>query len=199
MEIMRIQLPETPDKKKPKKTYKKSDAIRQLEALAYAYDAKRHPSIKPEYLAPRRYRDDSANSLSKSILDFLNMSGHLAERINTCGRYVDQSQTFTDVLGKTRTIGTGQWLPTSGIKGSADISATINGRSVKIEVKQKDKQSEDQKRYQQRIEAAGGIYLIVRNYTEFYEWYNANFAVANEPQKNNQCIDNQYMKNESDQ
>jgi len=195
---MRYQLPPEPNHKKTSKPYKKPDAIRELERLYMANHRKRYPSI-PEYARScKKYRDDSSNSLTKSIIDFLNMSGHLAERINTCGRYVDQSQTFTDVLGKTRTIGTGQWLPTSGIKGSSDISATIYGRSVKIEVKQKDKQSEDQKRYQQRIEAAGGIYLIIRNFTEFYEWYNANFAVATEPQ-NNQCIDNQYMKNESDQ
>ena len=193
------QLPEIPVKKKPRPAYKKPEALKALEALYMADHRQRYPNM-PEYARTcKKYRDDSSNSLTKSIIDFLNMSGHLAERINTCGRYVDQSQTFTDVLGKTRTIGTGQWLPTSGIRGSADISATINGRSVKIEVKQKDKQSEDQKRYQQRIEAAGGIYLIVRNFTEFYEWYNANYAVATEPQKYNQCIDNQYNKNESDQ
>ena len=85
---------------------------------------------------------------------------------------MDRSQTFEDVTGKVRTIGTGQWIPTSGMKGTADISATINGRSVKIEIKMKDKQSEVQREYQRRIEAAGGIYLIVRSFAEFMDWYN---------------------------
>jgi len=66
----------------------------------------------------------------------------------------------------------GQWTPGQGTKGTADISATIRGRSVKIEVKYgKDKQSEHQKQYQEDIERAGGVYLIARNMDEFIEWY----------------------------
>ncbi len=65
------------------------------------------------------------------------------------------------------------------MKGTADISATINGRSVKIEIKMKDKQSEVQREYQRRIEAAGGVYLIVRSFAEFMTWYNT-FTVPNE-------------------
>jgi hypothetical protein len=65
----------------------------------------------------------------------------------------------------------GTWTPSTSTKGSADISATIRGRSVKIEVKQKDKQSEVQKRYQESIEAAGGTYFIARNFDEFMEFY----------------------------
>jgi hypothetical protein len=95
---------------------------------------------------------------------------------------MDRSQTFEDVTGKVRTIGTGQWIPTSGMKGTADISATINGRSVKIEIKMKDKQSEVQREYQRRIEAAGGIYLIVRSFAEFYDWYNEFIAVRTTPE-----------------
>jgi hypothetical protein len=69
-------------------------------------------------------------------------------------------------------IGSGKWIPGSMTRGSADISATIKGRSVKIEVKMKDKQSPDQKRYQQQVEAAGGIYIIVHSMDEFIELYN---------------------------
>lgn len=61
--------------------------------------------------------------------------------------------------------------------GTADISATIRGRSVKIEVKiGRDRQSEAQKRYQASIEAAGGIYYIARNIDDFMQWYNQTFG-----------------------
>ena len=83
--------------------------------------------------APKHQKTTKRN-YRKSPIDFLNLSGHMAERINCTGRYMDRSQTFEDVTGKVRTIGTGQWIPTSGMKGTADISATINGRSVKIEI-----------------------------------------------------------------
>ena len=65
-----------------------------------------------------------------------------------------------------------QWTKGTGTAGSADISATIKGRSVKIEVKiGKDRQSEAQKRYQEMIERAGGTYYIARDFDEFVEWY----------------------------
>ena len=68
-------------------------------------------------------------------------------------------------------------------KGTADISATIPiyaackiGLSVKIEVKiGKDRQSEDQKKYEKSIINAGGVYYIAKDFNSFYEWYNNNF------------------------
>ena len=57
--------------------------------------------------------------------------------------------------------------------GTADISATIGGRSVKIEVKVgRDRQSEAQRIYQQQVEAAGGIYYIATDFESFVKWYN---------------------------
>ena len=56
--------------------------------------------------------------------------------------------------------------------GSADISATIEGRSVKIEIKVgSDRQSEAQKRYQQQVENAGGTYFIATSFEQFEDWF----------------------------
>jgi hypothetical protein len=165
------QLPEIKPRKKPKAPYRKPSAVKELEALADAEAARRHPSIKPQHLARRLYRDDTANGLTKCVVEFIRLTGGMAERINCTGRYIDRSQTYTDVIGRTRTIGSGQWLPTSGVKGTADISAVIKGRAVKIEIKMKDRQSEDQKRYQEAVERAGGIYYIARNFTDFKQWF----------------------------
>jgi len=64
------------------------------------------------------------------------------------------------------------WTRGTSTAGSADISATIKGRSVKIEVKiGKDRQSDAQKRYQEMIERAGGIYIIAKDFDSFVEWY----------------------------
>jgi hypothetical protein len=66
----------------------------------------------------------------------------------------------------------GKWTPGQSTKGTADISATIRGRSVKIEIKYgKDRQSDAQKEYQAAIERAGGVYIIVRDFDSFVEWY----------------------------
>ena len=134
---------------------------------------RRYPNV-PEYaLVPKKYHERSANGLTQMVIDWLRFHGWQAERINTTGRRIDNRKTSIDVIGRARTIGKVEWIPTTGQKGSADISATVMGRSIKIEIKYgKDRQSDDQKKYQQDIERSGGVYLIVRKFDEFVEWYN---------------------------
>jgi hypothetical protein len=152
--------------------YKKFAAVKELEALAMEAARKKHPTIPEHVLAPRKYRDDKANNLTKCIIDWIRLNGFQAERISVTGRYIDNTKVVTNVIGQQQRIGSREWIPSSMQKGSADISATINGRSVKIEVKAgRDRQREAQKNYQQQIEAAGGIYIIARSFEEFLTWY----------------------------
>lgn len=162
---------------KPRKPrYKKPQAVRELEELADIANAKAHPHMPEKYLAKAKYRDDSANGLTRCIIDFIRLHGGQAERINTTGVPLDTRREVTDILGHRRTIGSIEWRPSGSTVGSADISAIINGRSAKIEVKiGKDRQSEAQKAYQKEVEAAGGIYYIAKNFTLFVEWYKATF------------------------
>ena len=125
-----------------------------------------HPNYPQDYIPKTMYKDSTANGLTKAICDYINYHGYQAERINTMG--VARTKTATDgrVLGVTWTKGT-------STAGSADISATIKGRSVKIEVKiGKDRQSDAQKRYQENIERAGGIYYIAKNFDDFVIFFN---------------------------
>jgi len=127
--------------------------------------------MPPEYIVRTKYTDKTANGLTKAIVKWINLNGYQAERISTSGRWVDNSKVVTDVLGNQKKIGSGKYIKGSGTKGSADISATIKGRSIKIEVKMKDKQSEAQIEYQKAIERAGGIYFIAKDFTSFYQFY----------------------------
>lgn len=154
----------------------KSNAVKQLETDFFDWNYRRHPSV-PEYarIAPK-FDDKTANGLTKCIITFLQIRGHQAERISTTGRYIDNTTTFTDAMGFTRKIGSGKWIKGNTTKGSADISATINGKSVKIEVKiGRDRQSAAQKQYQQDIEQAGGFYFIAKDLATFADWYNETF------------------------
>jgi hypothetical protein len=147
------------------------NAISQLKELAIAHSRTKYPTI-PEYArCTRNYSDRTANGLTKCIIDYLNFSGHQAERINSTGRPIDNTKIVKDVLGSSRRIGSMKWIPGSGTKGTADISATIWGKSVKIEVKMKDKQSPDQKQYEQSVIRAGGVYWICRSFEEFLSYY----------------------------
>jgi hypothetical protein len=144
-----------------KKEYKA--LLHELKLQRYAIT---HPNYPQDYIPKTMYKDSTANGLTKAICDFINYQGYQAERINTMGTAREKKTTAGKVIGVTWTKGT-------STAGSADISATIKGRSVKIEVKiGKDRQSEAQKRYQENIEKAGGIYIIAKDFDSFVEWYN---------------------------
>lgn len=179
--IITLALVTTP--KKPRKApYRKPEAVKILEQMADDEQQRKHPNTPPKYLVKSKYRDDTANGLTKCIVDFIRLQGGQAERINTTGIPKDTRQQVTDILGRTRTIGSVTWRTGGGTPGSADISATIRGRSVKIEIKiGRDRQSDEQRNYQTAIEAAGGLYFIARNFTEFVGWYAQQFGKEAQP------------------
>lgn len=140
-----------------------NDAIHPLKALEnLSYQIKRAKCPNVPYLTGRKYRDDKTNDLTRCVIDWINFNGYQAERINSTGRQYN-------IKGQLK------WIPGSNTKGTADISATIKGRSIKIEIKCRATgdhyQSEGQKKYQSMIERAGGVYIIVRDFQEFYYWY----------------------------
>jgi hypothetical protein len=96
-----------------------------------------------------------ANGLTKYITNFLFWKGHRATRVNVQGRVVK-----------------GKWIPSSTRKGTADISATIRGRSVMIEIKVgSDRPRPEQLQEQERERKSGGIYEFIRTADEFLELY----------------------------
>lgn len=158
-----------------KQPYHKSEAVKYLEYLSVEAKKRKYPNIPPDYIRLVKYNDSTANGLTKCIIDFLRIKEHQAERINTTGRMLNNTKIVTDILGRQRLIGSLSWIKGNTTTGSADISATINSLSVKIEVKIYDSQSLAQKDYQRTIESAGGIYFIAKNFTDFVTWYNQNF------------------------
>lgn len=110
------------------------------------------------------HRSSTANTLTGQIIRFIQRHGGQAERVAVMGVPREAGG---------RTI----WTHTNMTVGTADISATIQGRSVKIEVKiGTDRQSDEQKRYQKQVEDAGGIYYIARDFVTFQSWYYGQFG-----------------------
>jgi hypothetical protein len=145
-----------------------------LNALYLEHQRNKNPNI-PEYGRLKYARTDkTANGLTRMIIDWITWNGGQAERINTMGRYVAPQTIFNEVLGKEQTVGKGSWIKGTGTRGSADISAVVRGRSVKIEVKiGKDRQSEHQKKYEHQITSAGGVYVIARTFEQFVAWWDS--------------------------
>ena len=115
-----------------------------------------------------KYTDTTANGLTKMIIDFINLSGGQAERISNTGRVVIEKGVKDQVFN--RSFASVKWIPGQGTNGTADIRAVIKGRSVSIEVKiGRDRMSTAQHEYKARVEAAGGIYLIAKNFNDIYK------------------------------
>ena len=117
-------------------------------------------------------KKSESNSLTAAIKRFLEYHGHHTERISVTGRWIPSKAKSTNMFtGADYVSGKGKLIKSSMQVGTADLSSTVFGKSVKIEVKINDKQSAAQKRYQQQIEASGGTYLVIRNITELSAWY----------------------------
>jgi hypothetical protein len=152
--------------------------LSQLSERLEKYMFKDRPLV-PTYAIPKgkyKFKDKTANELTNAIIQFIKIQGGIGERINSMGRQVDNRQTYTDaVTGTKKTIGSVDWIRGTATEGTADISATVFGLSVKVEVKiGADKQSEAQMKYQERIEQAGGIYIIAKSFDGFiYQFFKA--------------------------
>ena len=132
---------------------------------------KRYPSFP--YPPSVKHSDKTANGLTRAIIRYLCLTGHHAERVNNMGKRIDHTKVVTDTLGNRRLIGSITWIPSTGVKGTADIHAVISGgRSLFIEVKiGKDRQSSSQVKFQKEIEAVGALYYIAQDFQSFYEWF----------------------------
>ena len=122
------------------------------------YTTQRTPSVVADghYCTPKIPDVRKANGLTLFICNFINWSGYRATRISTTGRQVG-----------------GKWIYGTTRKGTADISATIKGRAVMIEIKVgKDRPSEYQLKEQEKERKSGGIYEFVSNPEQFFELYN---------------------------
>ncbi|MEY2702113.1 MAG: hypothetical protein RLY43_746 [Bacteroidota bacterium] len=122
---------------------------------------------------------NTTNGLTKCIIAYIRLHGWQAERISTSGRVIDRTKVVSDCIGHLKRIGSMEYIPGTGTKGSADVSATIAGQSIKIEVKNKktkDKQSGAQKEYGATIDLSGGVYFLATDFDMFTEWFDANYT-----------------------
>ena len=125
------------------------------------------------------YSDRTTNFLTKAVMDWLKYNGHYANRINTQGQV--RKERIELAFGNYRENLT--YTPSTTNKGTADVDSIISsrgasggtsGQSVKIEIKCKatgDRIRPNQLKEKARVEAAGGIYLIVTDMETFVEWY----------------------------
>lgn len=119
----------------------------------------------------------------KRIQKFCELMGHNVVIIENRGQRIDNSHSYTDVIGGEHYIkGKASFIKSGMKKGIADLQGSIKGKAVAIELKRvykkgKDRMSAEQKAFKERQERDGGIYIVVNSFEDFYNWYKINFDI----------------------
>jgi len=140
---------------KPRKqSYIKPEAVKVLERLADDEARQLHPTMPN--LAPRTFRDDSANGLTACITAYLRIKGAFVSRLNNTGIYDKRLM---------------RYRPGTSRKGLPDVVCTYKSKSIFIEIKHAaDRLSEFQKKVRDEQTRSGGLWFTARNFTETKEW-----------------------------
>lgn len=134
-------------------------SLKELSELNTIAKAKRYPTVPAYALPKKKFSDSTANSLTGAIVQWLTLNGCFASRTSSAGRYLPKE---------------GRFIPSTTRKGYPDITSTIFGKSVYIEVKiGTDRMSEHQLKVRQDIQKAGGIYFVARSFDEFINFYHS--------------------------
>lgn len=155
------------------------NAIQRLKELETEFSKLAFPNV-PHHTSPGYFsKSRETNGMTRCIIRWIELNGYFAERTGTMGRMIDNTEIVTNVLGQQKKIGSMEYIKGSGTVGSSDIKASVNGKTVYIEVKNKytndNRQSPDQIKYQKKIELAGGVYYIARCFDSFVDWWDLNY------------------------
>lgn len=137
--------------------------ISHLHRLYYQHNREAYPNVPAACIPKPNYTDKTTNGLTKMVMDFVKFSGGQIERVNVMGRQIKAKS------------GKQIWIPSSTVKGAADLSGIYKGRALKIEVKcaaTHDRIRPKQIEYANKVRRAGGIYIVARTFDDFYEQFN---------------------------
>jgi hypothetical protein len=110
---------------------------------------------------PKKKKSSPANQLTSDIMDYLLEFNCAVARINTTGIYDEK-------LGRYRKSGSTNGVEDINCTYPLSVKGTTIGLTIAIEVKiGKDVMSNDQKKRKQRIEIAGGIYIVAKELQQF--------------------------------
>lgn len=130
--------------------------LKELAKLANELNAEKHPDFPPHALVKKRFKDTTANDLTKTIIwDMVHVREGVAYRINNGATYDRAKGVYRKGVQR---------------KGVPDIIGIIDGRFIGIEVKiGTDRQSADQKEVEREINDAGGVYFIAKTYDDYLD------------------------------
>lgn len=130
--------------------------LKELSKLANELQAEAKPDLPAFALVKKRFKDTTANDLTKTIIfDMYHVREGVAYRINNGAVYDQKRQVYRKGVQR---------------KGIPDIIGIIDGRFIGVEVKiGRDRQSADQKLIEKEINESGGVYFIAKSYDDYLD------------------------------
>ena len=116
----------------------------------------------------------SAAQLESLIDEYCTLSKAECTIIYSGGRQLVSKTHIVDVLGRKNSITNSKFIPGTTRNGTSDIIVVKNNKALYVECKfsKSDRQSENQKQWQKRVEGFGNTYVIVRTLKEFITIFN---------------------------
>lgn len=128
-------------------------AFRQLQSFIGEQTAR-----KPRKKGPK---PESANALTRRIVEHIRNRGHFATRLQSTGTYRDDLKKF---------------VPSQQRSGLPDVMAVIESRAAFVEIKVgRDTLSKDQKKAIAELEEAGAAVFVAHDFDSFSLWFTAEF------------------------
>jgi hypothetical protein len=136
--------------------FKMITTLKELSESDYEYRKNKNPTFGASNgMFYRKYSEKDANKLTDAIKRWFELSDGQVSRVNSQGQYDPRTKKMRF---------------SHSTRGAADLSCIYQGRAIEIEIKfGKDRQSDVQKEYQEKVERAKGIYLIVRTWEDFIQ------------------------------
>jgi hypothetical protein len=134
----------------------------ELTKLANEDKIAKHPTVPKHAIVPiKKFKDTTANELTKAIVTYIRLTGNYADRINNMGVYDAKTKKY-------RKPGTRKGICDIMASKKIKLSDKLIAVSVGIEVKiGNDKLSEYQKQIQYEMTQCGGVYIIATNWDTF--------------------------------
>jgi hypothetical protein len=139
--------------------------LQHLTELDYAAKRAAHPTMP--YPVKTKFSDKTANDLTRAIVRTFQLHGHFATRLQSTGQYRDDLS---------------QWVASQQRAGMPDVSATVRGRSVYVEVKHgADRLSAQQRDTIAALEQSEAMVYVARDFAGFWQWFQASFPAPARP------------------
>ncbi len=130
-----------------------------------------HPAMASNYfnhvLKPKPAK--TAAQMESRICEYIEAMGGIATIIYGGARQQVKKTQVRDVMGNRNSITDVVNIRSKVVKGHSDIVASIEGKTLYIEVKMKDRQSPEQKAFEKYVTERGSRYIVVHSVDELIE------------------------------